>query len=149
MAERMPPVQCPPNVFAYQDMQALACLCCRSQRTLQSAFPEEFVLEGLPPQIMFTAIHYSLEGPGGCLQEACATNFEYFASDYASAALQAVSTYFYPTAEALPFRDDFAGNGEHPISDPTGAGEQSILCAASAVNLRIPYAGAWHMILHC
>ena len=58
-----------------------------------------------------------------CMQEACATNFEYFASDYASAALQGVGTYFYPTAELLPFRDDFAGIGEHPISDPSNAGE--------------------------
>ena len=56
------------------------------------------------------------------LQEASATNFEYFASGYASAALQGVDTYFYPTAEVLPFRDDFTGSGEHPVSDPTGAG---------------------------
>ncbi|CAL5229420.1 g12742 [Coccomyxa viridis] len=55
------------------------------------------------------------------LNEACATNFEYFASDYASAAMQGVGTYFYPTAEVLPFRDDFAMNGEHPVSDPTYA----------------------------
>ena len=90
------------------------------------------------------ADHCSLEGPGWCLQEACATNFEYFASNYALAGLNAVGTYFYPTAEALPFRDDFAGNGEHPISDPTGAGEQLILCTASAVNLQVSSAESMH-----
>ena len=61
-----------------------------------------------------------------CEQEASATNFEYFATGYASAALQGVGTYFYPTAEILPFQDDFAGNGEHPVSDPTNAGEAII-----------------------
>ena len=69
------------------------------------------------------------------MQEACATNFEYFASDYASAAMQGVGTYFYPTAEVLPFRDDFAMNGEHPVSDPTYAGEYLYLCASSAAHL--------------
>ena len=56
------------------------------------------------------------------LQEACATVFEYFGAGYASAALQGVGTFFYATADVLPFGDDFAGGTQHPISDPTNAG---------------------------
>ena len=55
------------------------------------------------------------------LQEACATVFEYFGAGYASAALQGVGTFFYATADVLPFGDDFAG-AQHPISDPSNAG---------------------------
>lgn len=51
--------------------------------------------------------------------------WEYFASGYASAALQGVSTYFYSTSLVLPYDDDFAGGTQHPISDPTNAGEYS------------------------
>ncbi|CAK0787201.1 hypothetical protein CVIRNUC_010417 [Coccomyxa viridis] len=53
--------------------------------------------------------------------EACATVFEYFGAGYASAALQGVGTFFYATADVLPFGDDFAGGTQHPISDPTNA----------------------------
>lgn len=58
-----------------------------------------------------------------CLQEACATVFEYFAAGYAgSTELQGVGTYFYATADVLPLGDDFAGGSQHPISDPSSAG---------------------------
>ena len=60
------------------------------------------------------------------LQEACATVFEYFGAGYALPALEGVGTYFYATADVLPFGDDFAGGSQHPISDPSNTGS---LCA--------------------
>ena len=65
----------------------------------------------------------------GLLQEASATNFEFFASDYASQALQGVSTYFYTEAGINPFHDDFAGGTQHPISDPSNAGRGPLVCS--------------------
>ena len=56
------------------------------------------------------------------VQEACATVFEYFGAGYASVALQGVGTFFYATADVLPFGDDFAGGTQHPISDPSNSG---------------------------
>lgn len=65
----------------------------------------------------------------GLLQEASATNFEFFASDYASQALQGVGTYFYTETGINPFHDDFAGGTQHPISDPSNAGRTPLVCS--------------------
>ena len=62
-----------------------------------------------------------------CVQEACATVFEYFGAGYASTEGEGVGTYFYATADVLPFGDDFAGGSQHPLSDPSNAGSLSSL----------------------
>ena len=71
--------------------------------------------------------------------------FEYFGAGYASQALQGVGTFFYATADVLPFGDDFAGGTQHPISDPTNAG--GLCCQTpghSALHTIINFADSPH-----
>ena len=90
-------------------------------------------------QCMLAAISHVHTSTELCvLQEACATVFEYFGAGYASAALQGVGTFFYATADVLPFGDDFAGGTQHPISDPSDSGGlgRQLLHAQPSVSLR-------------